>query len=884
MSRVNIGLDVMGGVDGLAFAIAAASIAIAGTSRATDRVWDGSSSNNFLTPTNWTPAGTPVDGDTAAIDGGSPNGGDVVLGFANTQPFDGLTLTNNAVLSTNGFQLLVDDQTPLGVLTLFDTSVTSLEQSTLVVDSGASAGGTAVPDAHLDNLTIGQSAAVTLTNSDPAGEPSTLRADRSITNTFFGTLSGSDGRIVLGGPLDNNGIIRVDPLGGAANPDVNLTIDTLSGSSLIGVDLDGSDEDGLVRIQDGAVIEINAPLVDSVDNQLRIGDDARLSIAGGMAIGSSNFTLGDDAQLDVGRTLTFGLSTDGTPADVTVVSDAAGSDRGLIRVGRGGGLRLADGRSRQRVLISDPDPGRAVVRIEDGARLDTQYVFSNIQNTVSVTVGAELGESGRLEVDGAGSELVTNGILLGTLGDAEFALTDGGRVVTNGSVFMSDNVTSTAFRSSNAEVDGIGSTWEVSGFFDLGIRNGTFSQLDVTGGGRLNVRGMTIARELGSTGVLNVSGPGSEVMTEGSLLVAFQNITNLDSGTAIVDVSDFGVVMADGNVRVGSELPEFEAATMTIRDGGEVVAGGIFRVYRNPASGLFGDGRSTLNLDSGIARANEFQLDDRLTNAGTSLLEAPQIDFEDGSEMDIEGTLRVGGGLTRLRSETVTGNGTIRNESGNAMFLGPTIDLGGVSLENRGELRMLSDAPAAPRVNDFTQAADGEFVLEGFGDADFDRLSAGGVADLAGTLRLVGVDGDSEPVPYEPLVVVVADGGVNGLFDEVLSVQTETFLASNEALAVTYTATQVLVTRALSGDANLNGQIEQGDLNAVLNNWGASSGVSWATGDLDGDGTVAQGDLNAVLNNWGSSVAPDFRGFTVPEPGMLGIGFLTLCAVVNRRR
>lgn len=85
----------------------------------------------------------------------------------------------------------------------------------------------------------------------------------------------------------------------------------------------------------------------------------------------------------------------------------------------------------------------------------------------------------------------------------------------------------------------------------------------------------------------------------------------------------------------------------------------------------------------------------------------------------------------------------------------------------------------------------------------------------------------------------------------------------------------------ISGDANRNGLIEQGDLNAVLNNWGAT-GSTWSTGDFNGNGVVEQGDLNAVLNNWGSSAAPDFRGSSIPEPAVAAL--LGLSGLLIRRR
>ncbi len=63
---------------------------------------------------------------------------------------------------------------------------------------------------------------------------------------------------------------------------------------------------------------------------------------------------------------------------------------------------------------------------------------------------------------------------------------------------------------------------------------------------------------------------------------------------------------------------------------------------------------------------------------------------------------------------------------------------------------------------------------------------------------------------------------------------------------------------ALTGDASLNGQVEQADLDAVLQYWGLNAEVDpvwWMYGELSGNGTVEQADLDAVLQNWGNLTA-----------------------------
>ncbi len=72
-----------------------------------------------------------------------------------------------------------------------------------------------------------------------------------------------------------------------------------------------------------------------------------------------------------------------------------------------------------------------------------------------------------------------------------------------------------------------------------------------------------------------------------------------------------------------------------------------------------------------------------------------------------------------------------------------------------------------------------------------------------------------------------------------------------------------------AGDYNLDGTVEQGDLDLVLQDWGTPS-ASVSEGWLNHAPTdlVDQAELDGVLQNWGVATAPVFGDFTaVPEPG-----------------
>ena len=79
--------------------------------------------------------------------------------------------------------------------------------------------------------------------------------------------------------------------------------------------------------------------------------------------------------------------------------------------------------------------------------------------------------------------------------------------------------------------------------------------------------------------------------------------------------------------------------------------------------------------------------------------------------------------------------------------------------------------------------------------------------------------------------------------------------SDNTALAVTYTANTVNVTRARIGDLNLDGDVdvsdfdfgsftEQGDLLVLTSNLGVRTGATWSRGDLNGDGDVDVSDFD----------------------------------------
>jgi hypothetical protein len=102
--------------------------------------------------------------------------------------------------------------------------------------------------------------------------------------------------------------------------------------------------------------------------------------------------------------------------------------------------------------------------------------------------------------------------------------------------------------------------------------------------------------------------------------------------------------------------------------------------------------------------------------------------------------------------------------------------------------------------------------------------------------------------------------------------------------------TAVLVKFTRYGDANLDGQVNLADFNALAANFGQSNRF-WRQGDFNYDGTVNLQDFNRLAANFGLSAAgPQVTphdwarlGAAVPEPAVACVA-LTLLLPRRKRR
>ncbi|MEM1445012.1 MAG: hypothetical protein AAGF84_03085 [Planctomycetota bacterium] len=696
-----------------------------------------------------------------------------------------------------------------------------------------------------------------------------------------------------------------------------------------------------MTVSDGALVTVGANPSENVDTQrLIIGrgsaaDGSKLTLTGAgtrleylanerISVGLNGGSAADRATLEVldGAVLNA-VQRDGVGAVVSsgfvMIADESGANGQLTVAGPGSRI---DARF---MNVGDGPSGGAtgIVDLTDGGvieLLDNVQVGSNGDGVGTINIGG-LNESAqpfanvaRLNVGNAleiGSDDPTNGDASGTV-----------NVLANGEV--------------NANGVFVGRTTGSFGTLTLGGLPDAPAVMNVAD--ELVVAGSATSSQQSGSGTFNVN-TNATVNIAGEFRVRDRGTVNINGG-----VLNFETLQLNNTSTAGVPTINFNAGTVRYDNAGTVNFDVLNSQVLLGETGLGSPGIATLVEgqtlaveSSDPADAGEINLIVPLRlNGGTLRVDAftgndtSKLDWDAGSLEVLRSTVTVGtaGLLGRTvalnaqqelhvdRDVTVQANGTLSitgdattadtNEQfsagslgvfGLAVFTSTQVDADaddtGNALFNSGRIVLIDSDLTGDVANNASITLVGNSTINGGSFAatpastlevslDPDQLSGALLsftesADLTGRLDLDTDATNFALLPYQPLTLLES-ADVDGTFTQVIG----NGLSNDEALAVTYSETAVLVTRALRGDANLNGQVEQSDLNAVLSNWG-STGQSWATGDLNGDGLVAQGDLNAVLSNWGSSTAPDFRGFAVPEP-TAALALTALSALALRRR
>lgn len=465
----------------------------------------------------------------------------------------------------------------------------------------------------------------------------TLRTDGDV-NAFFadvGRGAGSDGNVFIRG---YGSTLTVSDEFGAFDPNIS---GPRGGVLTVGRE-DGGD--GYIDVYDGGSLvvtndEMAAPAVQGDGATLEIGRDTG---ATGLIAVSDEDGMGNFSTL---RVQAFGRSNDAfNPGEYY------GPE---IRLGRDGGqgtLNLYDGGiaevigERAQVIIgqgTENGAGKddaslvsvssAATLLVDGSAIDGAPAPYNAG--ADIIIGEETDGNGRLLVTGAGSTVTVlsdnatdyydntgevsrgAGITVGQLGDGILDVEAGGQIVIEGTDDVFPNLTigygeagATISARGYATVTGAGSLIEINGtrtdvggtttfgaggLIEVGVNDGTIGSLTIADGGSVqNSVGFSktqIAREVGSTGDVTVTGAGStfnagDILTVGAFETGNMIVTD-QSGAGTLTIADQAVVTVTSTVIGDSGTLSITNATL----GGTVAVSGDFQV-----GGLNTEGNATI--------------------------------------------------------------------------------------------------------------------------------------------------------------------------------------------------------------------------------------------------------------------------------------------------
>jgi len=166
---------------------------------------------------------------------------------------------------------------------------------------------------------------------------------------------------------------------------------------------------------------------------------------------------------------------------------------------------------------------------------------------------------------------------------------------------------------------------------------------------------------------------------------------------------------------------------------------------------------------------------------------------------------------------------------------------------------------------DYGQSAAATLAVEigGLSAGEHDRLTVAGTATLGGRLEVSEIGG-FEALPGDAFDVL-SYGARNGEFSQVDTPAMPPGLLAD--LIFNDAAEEgTLQFDALAGDANLDGKVNQTDLDMLAANWETweTTGAerAWKLGDFDQSGSIDIGDLALMAGNWQTSLFDNVK----PEP------------------
>ncbi|ALR78681.1 lipoprotein/autotransporter domain-containing protein [[Enterobacter] lignolyticus] len=350
--------------------------------------------------------------------------------------------------------------------------------------------------------------------------------------------------------------------------------------------------------------------------QVGQGGAGRLNISAGGIVTAGSTTIGATGSGDVD---VRGAGSEFNTGSLAVGSSGAGtlsiSDNALVKSQGAVDIGISSGNG-----IATVDNGQWTVADSASNRLDLQVGGNgtlNILNGGQVTAGATNvgfgpGANGKINVQGAGSVLNTDSLVLGMRGNAELNISDYGLVnsTKSGSIGLIPGVSAVANVTDHGH-------WVLMGTNglpqDLSVGVQGSGLLNINTAGVVDAGILTMGYEESGRGEINVKDQGSELNTNG-MRVGFRS-------EGIVNISDDGRVSSTG----ANALGYFDGVTGTINvtSGGEWDTGNILT-----SIGLSGTGNLNVNTGGKVLGSSTTVVGDMATGVGTVNLEGANVSME----------------------------------------------------------------------------------------------------------------------------------------------------------------------------------------------------------------------------------------------------------------
>jgi len=337
-----------------------------------------------------------------------------------------------------------------------------------------------------------------------------------------------------------------------------------------------------------------------------------------------------------------------------------------------------------------------------------------------------------------------------------------------------------------------------------------------------------------------------------------------------------------GEVRVQSGQRMIFTASGNVNSGNIEVIGGEIEfaggLYNEPSTGLISARDATLRFGTG------------LTNDGWVGVSFGTTDVFGDVTNTTDGAIVLSGASNTTFYDNVANDGSFRVSTGStAVFFGDFSGSQGATGDGvkffEGDLRPGHSAAEISFGGDvvFGTAAGLEIELGGLDPGQYDAVDVAGTASLDGQVRVSEID-SFEALPGDEFTVLTY-GTRTGEFDDVDTPAMPAGLLA-DLIYNDPAGEGVLQFDGLAGDANLDGYVDEDDLDDLAAHWD-ETGVTraWKRGDFNDDGSIDIGDLTLMAGNWETSIfdggAPEpfdmalfdaaLEQAVAPEPGTLGL-------------